>query len=49
MDELAEVKRVVERQAEVDEVLLVSTPPPGQNGLTQAGCSATSSRSPASR
>jgi fused signal recognition particle receptor len=42
MDELQKVKRVVERQAEVDEVLLVLDATTGQNGLTQAGSSATS-------
>ncbi|WP_018334838.1 signal recognition particle-docking protein FtsY [Actinomycetospora chiangmaiensis] len=36
MDELGKVKRVVERQAEVDEVLLVLDATTGQNGLTQA-------------
>ncbi len=36
MDELQKVKRVVERQAEVDEVLLVLDATTGQNGLTQA-------------
>lgn len=36
MDELSKVKRVVERQAEVDEVLLVLDATTGQNGLMQA-------------
>ncbi|HZG92293.1 MAG TPA: signal recognition particle-docking protein FtsY, partial [Pseudonocardia sp.] len=36
MDELGKVKRVVERQAEIDEVLLVLDATTGQNGLTQA-------------
>jgi fused signal recognition particle receptor len=36
MDELGKVKRVVERQADVDEVLLVLDATTGQNGLTQA-------------
>src|ERR671913_488781 len=36
MDELGKIKRVVERQAEVDEVLLVLDATTGQNGLTQA-------------
>jgi fused signal recognition particle receptor len=36
MDELGKVKRVVERQAEVDEVLLVIDATTGQNGLVQA-------------
>ncbi len=36
MDELGKVKRVVERQAEVDEVLLVLDATTGQNGLIQA-------------
>jgi fused signal recognition particle receptor len=36
MDELGKVKRVVERQAEVDEVLLVLDATTGQNGLMQA-------------
>ena len=36
MDELGKVKRVVERQAEVDEVLLVLDATTGQNGLVQA-------------
>ncbi|MGQ0576103.1 MAG: signal recognition particle-docking protein FtsY [Pseudonocardia sp.] len=36
MDELNKVKRVVSRQAEVDEVLLVLDATTGQNGLTQA-------------
>ncbi|MDL5155961.1 signal recognition particle-docking protein FtsY [Actinomycetospora sp. Odt1-22] len=36
MDELGKVKRVVARQAEVDEVLLVLDATTGQNGLTQA-------------
>ncbi|HEY7044403.1 MAG TPA: signal recognition particle-docking protein FtsY [Nocardioidaceae bacterium] len=36
MDELGKVKRVVEKQASVDEVLLVIDATTGQNGLTQA-------------
>jgi fused signal recognition particle receptor len=36
MDELGKVKRVVERQAEIDEVLLVLDATTGQNGLVQA-------------
>jgi fused signal recognition particle receptor len=36
MDELGKVKRVVEKQSEVDEVLLVLDATTGQNGLTQA-------------
>ena len=36
MDELGKVKRVVSRQAEVDEVLLVLDATTGQNGLVQA-------------
>ena len=36
MDELGKVKRVVSRQALVDEVLLVLDATTGQNGLTQA-------------
>jgi fused signal recognition particle receptor len=36
MDELGKVKRVVERQAPVSEVLLVIDATTGQNGLTQA-------------
>ncbi|GLW94540.1 signal recognition particle-docking protein FtsY [Actinokineospora globicatena] len=36
MDELGKVKRVVEKQGEVDEVLLVLDATTGQNGLTQA-------------
>ena len=36
MDELGKVKRVVERQADVDEVLLVLDATTGQNGLIQA-------------
>jgi fused signal recognition particle receptor len=36
MDELGKVKRVVERQATVDEVLLVLDATTGQNGLIQA-------------
>ncbi|GAB2908379.1 signal recognition particle-docking protein FtsY [Rhodococcus aerolatus] len=36
MDELGKVKRVVERKAAVDEVLLVLDATTGQNGLTQA-------------
>ncbi len=36
MDELGKVKRVVEKQAEVDEVLLVLDATTGQNGLIQA-------------
>src|SRR5699024_11240545 len=36
MDELGKVKRVVEKQAPVDEVLLVLDATTGQNGLAQA-------------
>ena len=36
MDELGKVKRVVEKQAPVDETLLVLDATTGQNGLTQA-------------
>ena len=36
MDELGKVKRVIGKQAEVDEVLLVLDATTGQNGLTQA-------------
>ena len=36
MDELGKIKRVVEKQAEVDEILLVLDATTGQNGLTQA-------------
>lgn len=36
MDELGKVKRVIEKTAEVDEVLLVIDATTGQNGLTQA-------------
>ncbi|GAA0361648.1 signal recognition particle-docking protein FtsY [Actinoallomurus spadix] len=36
MDELGKVKRVVEKQAEVDEVILVLDATTGQNGLRQA-------------
>ncbi len=36
MDELGKVKRVVERQAQVTEVLLVLDATTGQNGMTQA-------------
>ena len=36
MDELGKVKRVAEKQAKVDEVLLVLDATTGQNGLTQA-------------
>ena len=36
MDELGKVKRAVEKQAPVDEVLLVLDATTGQNGLTQA-------------
>jgi fused signal recognition particle receptor len=36
MDELGKIKRVVSRQAEVDEVLLVLDATTGQNGLRQA-------------
>jgi fused signal recognition particle receptor len=36
MDELGKVKRVVEKQTRVDEVLLVLDATTGQNGLTQA-------------
>ncbi len=36
MDELGKIKRVIEKQAAVDEVLLVLDATTGQNGLTQA-------------
>ncbi|MFC4856436.1 signal recognition particle-docking protein FtsY [Actinophytocola glycyrrhizae] len=36
MDELGKVKRVIEKQTKVDEVLLVLDATTGQNGLTQA-------------
>ena len=36
MDELGKVKRVIEKQAPVDEVLLVLDATTGQNGLAQA-------------
>jgi fused signal recognition particle receptor len=36
MDELGKVKRVIEKQAEVDEILLVLDATTGQNGLVQA-------------
>jgi fused signal recognition particle receptor len=36
MDELGKVKRVIEKQGPVDEVLLVLDATTGQNGLTQA-------------
>ncbi|MEV5537642.1 signal recognition particle-docking protein FtsY [Saccharopolyspora shandongensis] len=36
MDELGKVKRVVEKKAQVDEVLLVLDATTGQNGMTQA-------------
>ncbi|MDO5634353.1 MAG: signal recognition particle-docking protein FtsY [Micrococcus sp.] len=36
MDELGKIKRVIEKQAQVDEVLLVLDATTGQNGLTQA-------------
>lgn len=36
MDELGKIKRVIEKQAEVDEVLLVLDATTGQNGLSQA-------------
>jgi fused signal recognition particle receptor len=36
MDELGKIKRVIARQAEVDEVLLVLDATTGQNGLRQA-------------
>ena len=36
MDELGKVKRVVEKQSEIDEVLLVIDATTGQNGLAQA-------------
>ncbi|MBO0841195.1 MAG: signal recognition particle-docking protein FtsY, partial [Sciscionella sp.] len=36
MDELGKVKRVIEKQCQVDEVLLVLDATTGQNGLTQA-------------
>ena len=36
MDELGKVKRVIEKQAEVDEILLVLDATTGQNGMVQA-------------
>jgi fused signal recognition particle receptor len=36
MDELGKVKRVIEKQAQVDEVILVLDATTGQNGLRQA-------------
>jgi fused signal recognition particle receptor len=36
MDELGKIKRVISRQAEVDEVLLVLDATTGQNGVRQA-------------
>jgi fused signal recognition particle receptor len=36
MDELGKIKRVIEKQAPVDEVLLVLDATTGQNGLRQA-------------
>ncbi len=36
MDELGKIKRVIEKQAEVDEILLVLDATTGQNGLVQA-------------
>ena len=36
MDELGKVKRVIEKQSEIDEVLLVLDATTGQNGLQQA-------------
>ena len=36
MDELAKVKRVIEKQSPIDEVLLVLDATTGQNGLAQA-------------
>jgi fused signal recognition particle receptor len=36
MDELGKVKRVIEKQAKVDEILLVLDATTGQNGLVQA-------------
>ncbi|MDO5710733.1 MAG: signal recognition particle-docking protein FtsY, partial [Micrococcales bacterium] len=36
MDELGKVKRVIEKQSPIDEVLLVLDATTGQNGLTQA-------------
>ena len=36
MDELSKIRRIVERKAQVDEVLLVIDATTGQNGLTQA-------------
>ena len=36
MDELGKIKRVIERQATVDEVLLVLDATTGQNGMRQA-------------
>jgi fused signal recognition particle receptor len=36
MDELGKVKRVIEKQAKVDEILLVLDATTGQNGIAQA-------------
>ena len=36
MDELGKIKRVIEKQSEIDEVLLVLDATTGQNGLQQA-------------
>ena len=48
MDELGKVKRVVEKQAEVDEVCWFWTPPPARTAWSRPRCSPTSSTSPAS-
>lgn len=48
MDELGKVKRVIEKKAPVDDVLLVLDATIGQNGLAQARSSLRSSTSPAS-
>jgi fused signal recognition particle receptor len=48
MDELGKVKRVIEKQSPIDEVLLVLDATTGQNGLRRPRCSPRSSTSPAS-
>ena len=48
MDELGKIKRVIEKQAPVTEVLLVLDATTGQNGMIQARVFARSSTSPAS-
>jgi fused signal recognition particle receptor len=48
MDELGKVKRVIEKQSPVDEVLLVSTPPPARTGCARPRFSPRWSTSPGS-